>query len=195
MTRTQVDVLIVGAGFAGLYGLHKLRGMGLTVQVVEAASGVGGTWFWNRYPGARFDSESVTYGYSFSEELLSEWDWKERFSGQPENLRYLNYVADKFDLRPHMQFGVTVERAVWSEAESMWHVHLDDGVVIVESGGTTKRFDLRNEQVKIDVRGRPGDGDWRVRFYRRALDPVEVDADSVDPTEFMTQLRAYRPGL
>ena len=74
--------------------------------MLEAGDDLGGTWFWNRYPGARFDSESITYGYSFSEELLQEWDWKERFSGQPENLRYLNYVAEKFDLRRHMQFGV-----------------------------------------------------------------------------------------
>ena len=79
--------------------------------MLEAGDDLGGTWYWNRYPGARFDSESITYGYSFSEELLQEWDWKERFSGQPENLRYLNYVADKFDLRKHMQFGCTVESA------------------------------------------------------------------------------------
>ena len=79
--------------------------------MLEAGSDLGGTWFWNRYPGARFDSESISYGYSFSAELLQEWDWKERFSGQPENLRYLNYVADKFDLRPHMQFDCTVESA------------------------------------------------------------------------------------
>ena len=95
----QFDVIIIGAGVTGLYQLYCLRKLGLSVQILEDASGVGGTWFWNRYPGARFDSESYTYGYSFSEELLQEWDWKEHFSGQPENERYLNYVADKFDLR------------------------------------------------------------------------------------------------
>src|SRR5215216_7556802 len=82
---------------------------------------------WNRYPGARFDSESISYGYSFSEELLQEWDWKERFSGQPENLRYLNYVADKFDLRPHMQFNCTVEAAHFDEGTTQWQLRLADG--------------------------------------------------------------------
>ena len=96
--------------------------------MLEAGADLGGTWFWNRYPGARFDSESITYGYSFSEELLQEWDWKERFSGQPENLRYLNYVADKFDLRRHMQFGCTVESAdVRRRRRRLWRLHLDDG--------------------------------------------------------------------
>jgi cation diffusion facilitator CzcD-associated flavoprotein CzcO len=125
--QTHHEVVVVGAGVCGIYALHRLLEQGVDATVLEAGEDLGGTWFWNRYPGARFDSESVTYGYSFSEELLSEWNWKERFSGQPENLRYLNYVADKFDLRPHMQFGVTVERAAWSEAEAMWHLHLDDG--------------------------------------------------------------------
>ena len=100
---------------------------GRDATVLEAGADLGGTWYWNRYPGARFDSESITYGYSFSEELLQEWDWKERFSGQPENLRYLNYVADKFDLRTHMQFGVTVESAVWDDDATPWRLHLDDG--------------------------------------------------------------------
>ena len=88
----QYDVIIIGAGVTGLYQLYCLRQRGLSVRVYEAGGGVGGTWYWNRYPGARFDSESYTYGYSFSEELLQEWDWKEHYSGQPENERYLNYV-------------------------------------------------------------------------------------------------------
>jgi cation diffusion facilitator CzcD-associated flavoprotein CzcO len=95
--------------------------------VIEAAGGLGGTWYQNRYPGARFDSESYTYGYSFSKELLDEWHWKERFSGQPENLRYLNYVAEKFDLRKHMQFNCRVESARFDEAANVWHVTIDDG--------------------------------------------------------------------
>ena len=107
----QYEVIIIGAGVCGIYQLYRLRRAGRDATVLEAGDDLGGTWFWNRYPGARFDSESITYGYSFSQELLQEWDWKERFSGQPENLRYLNYVADKFDLRQHMQFGCTVESA------------------------------------------------------------------------------------
>ena len=92
------DAVVIGAGVSGLYQLHRLRELGLRVRVFESGTGVGGTWYWNRYPGARFDSESYTYGYSFSQELLEEWDWEERFAGQPETERYLNHVADKFDL-------------------------------------------------------------------------------------------------
>ena len=93
------DTIIIGAGMSGLYQLYRLRELGLRVRVLEAGTNVGGTWYWNRYPGARFDSESYSYGYSFSKELLEEWDWSEHFAGQPETLRYLNHVADKFDLR------------------------------------------------------------------------------------------------
>src|SRR5215207_11090615 len=106
------DVLVVGAGVTGIYQLHRALEAGFDAQLVEAGDGLGGTWYWNRYPGARFDSESYTYGYSFSKELLNEWHWKERFSAQPENLRYLNYVADKFDLRKYMRFNRKVEAAV-----------------------------------------------------------------------------------
>ena len=95
----QYDVIVIGAGVTGLYSLYKLRELGFSARILEDGDGVGGTWFWNRYPGCRFDSESYSYGFSFSEELLQEWDWKEHYSGQPENERYLNFVADKFDLR------------------------------------------------------------------------------------------------
>jgi cation diffusion facilitator CzcD-associated flavoprotein CzcO len=125
--ETDYEAIVIGAGVCGIYQLHRFLELGVSATVLEAAEDLGGTWFWNRYPGARFDSESVTYGYSFSPELLQEWDWKERFSGQPENLRYLHHVADKFDLRPHMQFGVTVESAVFDEPTSTWRLHLDDG--------------------------------------------------------------------
>src|ERR1700688_3371841 len=93
-----VDVAIVGAGFAGLYMLYRVRGLGLSGRIYEAGSGVGGTWVWNRYPGARCDVESMEYSYSFSDELQKEWQWTERYASQPEILRYLNYVADRFDL-------------------------------------------------------------------------------------------------
>ncbi len=102
------DAIIIGAGISGLYQLYRLRELGMRVRVFEAGTGVGGTWYWNRYPGARFDSESYSYGYSFSQELLDEWSWSEHFARQPETLRYLNYVADKFDLRRDIQFSSRV---------------------------------------------------------------------------------------
>ena len=123
----RYDVIVIGAGVSGLYQLYKLREMGLSVRVFEDAGGVGGTWYWNRYPGCRFDSESETYGYSWSEELLQEWDWKEHFSGQPENERYLNFVADKFNLRPHIQLSSRVSSAVYDENEHCWEVQIEGG--------------------------------------------------------------------
>jgi cation diffusion facilitator CzcD-associated flavoprotein CzcO len=113
---TEWDAIIIGAGISGMYQLLRLRELGLRVRVFEAGSGVGGTWYWNRYPGARFDSESYSYGYSFSKELLEEWNWSEHFAPQPETLRYLNHVADKFDLRRDMQFHARVAAAHWQEA-------------------------------------------------------------------------------
>lgn len=121
------EVIVVGAGVCGIYQLHRLLDLGINVTLLETGSGLGGTWFWNRYPGARFDSESITYGYSFSKELLQEWDWKERFSGQPENLRYLEYVAEKFDLRRHMQFNCNVDAAVFDDDATLWRVKVSDG--------------------------------------------------------------------
>src|SRR4029453_8930068 len=123
----QFDIIIIGAGVTGLYALYRLREHGFSVRVFEAGGGVGGTWYWNRYPGARFDSESYTYGYSFSEELLQEWDWQEHYAGQPETERYLNYVADKFDLRRDIRFHAHVASVVWNEGADRWQVHLADG--------------------------------------------------------------------
>ena len=113
--NTQFDVVIVGAGFAGMYMLHRARGLGLSARVIEAGDGVGGTWYWNRYPGARCDVESMEYSYQFSEELQQEWEWTERYAGQPEILRYANHVADRFDLRPDIQFDTRVVRATFDE--------------------------------------------------------------------------------
>ena len=121
------DAVVIGAGVSGLYQLHKLRELGLTVRVFEAGTGVGGTWYWNRYPGARFDSESWTYGYSFSQELLDEWDWEEHFAGQPETERYLNHVADRFDLRRDIQFKSRVASAHYREDTRSWDLTLEDG--------------------------------------------------------------------
>lgn len=121
------DALIIGAGMSGMYQLLRLRELGMRVRVLEAGTGVGGTWYWNRYPGARFDSESYSYAYSFSKELLEEWDWSEHFAGQPETLRYLNHVADKFDLRKDIQFRSRVAAAHYQEATRSWDVTLQDG--------------------------------------------------------------------
>src|SRR5579864_4442062 len=121
------DAIVIGAGVSGLYQLYRLRELGMTARVFEAGSGVGGTWYWNRYPGARFDSESWTYGYSFSQELLDEWDWDEHFAAQPETERYLNYVADKFDLRRDIQFKSRVAAAHYREDRRSWDVRLEDG--------------------------------------------------------------------
>jgi cation diffusion facilitator CzcD-associated flavoprotein CzcO len=121
------DTIIIGAGMSGLYQLYRLRELGLRVRVFEAGTNVGGTWYWNRYPGARFDSESYSYGYSFSRELLAEWDWSEHFAGQPETLRYLNHVADKFDLRRDIQFRSRVTAAHYDTDARSWTIALEDG--------------------------------------------------------------------
>jgi cation diffusion facilitator CzcD-associated flavoprotein CzcO len=121
------DVLIIGAGISGMYQLHLLRRLGLKVRVFEAGTGVGGTWYWNRYPGARFDSESWSYGYSFDQELLDEWDWTEHFSPQPVTERYLNRFADKFDLRRDIAFQARVAAAHYDDAGRFWTLTLEDG--------------------------------------------------------------------
>jgi len=124
------DVVIVGAGFAGLYMLHRLRGLGFSARVYEQGGGVGGTWYWNRYPGARCDVESMQYSYSFSEALQQEWDWSERYAPQPEILKYANHVADRFDLRRDIQFNTCVERAAFDERANSWSVTTSDGKTV-----------------------------------------------------------------
>jgi cation diffusion facilitator CzcD-associated flavoprotein CzcO len=121
------DAVIVGAGLSGMYQLYRLRELGLRVRVFETGTEVGGTWYWNRYPGARFDSESYSYGFSFSRELLDEWEWSEHFAGQPETLRYCKYVADKFDLRRDIRFRSRVAAAVYDETTRSWTVTMEDG--------------------------------------------------------------------
>lgn len=128
MSRSQHhEIIVIGAGVSGIYQIKRLIDLGLDAIVLEAHDDLGGTWYRNRYPGCRFDSESYTYGYSFSEELLDEWHWKERFSSQPENLRYLNFVVDKFDLRRHMRFDAAVESMIWNEEERIWKLQLASG--------------------------------------------------------------------
>ena len=133
---TDFDAVVVGAGFGGLYMLQNLRQLDMSVKVFERGDGVGGTWYWNRYPGARCDSESVYYMFSdhFSSQILDEWTWSERFAGQPEILEYLNFVTDKMDLRRDIQFDTAVTAAVYDEANNRWEITTDDGAT------TTARY-------------------------------------------------------
>ena len=123
----QLDMVIVGAGFAGLYMLHEARSLGLEAEVVEAGDGVGGTWYWNRYPGARCDTPSMEYSYGWHEALQQEWEWSEKYATQPEILAYLDHVADRFDLRRDITFGTRVEACSFDEATERWTVRSSDG--------------------------------------------------------------------
>ncbi|MFM9882029.1 MAG: flavin-containing monooxygenase [Burkholderiales bacterium] len=125
--EAALDVIVVGAGFGGIYALYRLRSMGLKVRVFEAGSGVGGTWFWNRYPGARCDVESMQYSYQFSDELQQEWDWTEKYATQPEIMRYANHVVDRFDLRRDIQLNTRVTAAHFDEQENRWQIQTGDG--------------------------------------------------------------------
>ncbi|MFT3812104.1 MAG: alpha/beta hydrolase fold domain-containing protein [Acidovorax sp.] len=129
-TPQQVDVAVVGAGFSGLYLLHRLRQAGLSAVAIESAEGVGGTWYWNRYPGARCDIQTLDYAYSFDPELEQAWTWSEKYATQPEILRYLNFVADRYDLRRDVRFGTQVTSAAWDEAAQRWLLHTDQGAPV-----------------------------------------------------------------
>ena len=146
------DVVVVGAGFAGMYMLHRLRGLGLSVRVYEQGSGVGGTWYWNRYPGARCDVESMQYSYSFSDELQQEWDWSERYAPQPEILRYANHVADRFNLRPDIRFNTAVEACAFDERDNIWSVTTSDGKTVMAKFVVLATGCLSNAR-KPDIKG------------------------------------------
>jgi cyclohexanone monooxygenase len=146
------DAVVVGAGFAGMYMLHRLRGIGLSVRVYEQGSGVGGTWYWNRYPGARCDVESMQYSYSFSDELQQEWDWSERYAPQPEILRYANHVADRFNLRSEIQFNTRVDQAVFDESANTWSVATSDGKTVTAKFVVLATGCLSNARVP-DIKG------------------------------------------
>jgi len=128
---TELDAVVVGAGFAGLYMLHALRQLGLTTAGVEAGADVGGTWYWNRYPGARCDVESLAYCYTFSDELVRDWQWSERYAAQPEILEYIGFAADRLDVRPLIRFSTRVLSARYDEQAARWHVTLDNGEILV----------------------------------------------------------------
>ena len=176
--QPQHEAIIIGAGVAGIYQMYRLQELGIDATVLEAADGPGGTWYWNRYPGARFDSESYTYGYSFSKELLDEWEWSEHFAGQPETLRYLNHVVDKFDLRRHMQFGCKVAGASFDEEGSFWTVHLEDGREItgrflLTAIGMLSAATLPNIEGVDSFEGEA----WHTYYWPH--DPVELDSKRV----------------
>jgi cation diffusion facilitator CzcD-associated flavoprotein CzcO len=166
------DVLVVGAGITGLYQLHRAREAGFSALLLEAGEGVGGTWYWNRYPGARFDSESYTYGYLFSRELFDEWEWTEHFAEQPETERYLNHVVDKFDLRRSIRFGARVTSAEWSDEAAAWTVTTTPAPV------TTRFLVCATGVLSVpytpDVAGRGSFGGIQVHTGRWPADGVEV---------------------
>ena len=126
----ELDVLIVGAGYAGLYLLHRMRGAGLSAHIHEAATGVGGTWYWNRYPGARCDVETMQYSFGWDEELQQEWKWSERFAAQPELLKYANHIADRYDLRRSITFNSRITGSEWNEATGRWTARTEQGEAI-----------------------------------------------------------------
>jgi cyclohexanone monooxygenase len=149
------DVVVVGAGFAGLYMLYRLRGLGFSVRVFEQGGDVGGTWYWNRYPGARCDVESMQYSYSFSEELQQEWNWRERYAPQPEILKYANHVADRFNLRPDISLNTRVDRGDFDEATDTWEVATSDGRSVRARYVVLATGCLSNARMP-DIKGLPG---------------------------------------
>ena len=166
---TTLDVVVVGAGFAGMYMLHKLRGLGFQVRVYETGDGVGGTWYWNRYPGARVDVESQEYSYSFSEELEDEWAWSERYATQPELLRYANHVADRFDLRRDIQFETRVTAAHYDETVDRWTLTTDRGETVAASFCVMATGCLS----AIKEPDFPGRGSFRGPTYQTSRWPLE----------------------
>src|SRR6202166_5185445 len=163
------DVVVVGAGFAGMYMLHRLRGQGFSVRVYEQGGDVGGTWDWNRYPGARCDVESMQYSYSFSEELQQEWNWSERYAPQPEILKYANHVADRFNLRSDIELNTRVDRAAFDESASQWSVTTSDGSTVTTKYVVLATGCLSNARMP-DIKGLP---DFKGQVYHTGHWPHE----------------------
>jgi cyclohexanone monooxygenase len=155
------DVVVVGAGFAGMYMLYRLRGLGLSVRVLEQGSGIGGTWYWNRYPGARCDVESMQYSYSFSDELQQEWDWSERYASQPEILNYANHVAERFNLRDDIRLNTRVDRAAFDERTNAWSVTTSNGNSVTAKYLVLATGCLSNARMP-DIKGL---GDFKGKVY------------------------------
>lgn len=168
-TGPQLDVAIVGGGLGGLYAIHRLRGMGLKVRAYEAGSGVGGTWFWNRYPGARCDVESLEYSYSFSDDLQQEWKWPERYGNQPEILQYINHVADRFDLRRDVQLNTRIVSALFDRKTGLWTLRTDKGEEVKARYCVMAAGNLSTPRVP-DFKGI---GDFKGKWYHSGLWPHE----------------------
>lgn len=162
------DVLIIGAGLSGIFSLYRMRELGLRSRVLESGSGEGGTWYWNRYPGCRFDSESYTYHFTWSQEVLDEWDWSEHFAPQPETLRYAQFITNKFDLRKDMQFDTKVKSAYWQNEERLW--------LLTDANGCTytSRFLITamGELLRTDIQTRQDTYD-QVRRHIERSDPTQ----------------------
>lgn len=168
---STLDVLVVGAGFSGLYALHRLREMGFDAHVIDRGTDVGGVWFWNRYPGARCDIESVDYCYSFSPELIEEWNWSERYPAQPEILAYINFVADKFDLRSGITFGTTVTGLTWDDASRRWNATTDTGHTV-----SAEHVVMASGQLSVaNLPDITGIGDYEGQIIHTGAWPEEVD--------------------
>jgi cyclohexanone monooxygenase len=163
------DVVVVGAGFAGLYMLHRLRRQGLSARVYEQGGDVGGTWYWNRYPGARCDVESMQYSYSFDDELQQEWNWSERYAPQPEILKYANHVADRFNLRSDIQLDTRVDRAEFDESANIWSVTTSDGKTVTAKHVVLATGCLSNAKMP-DIKGL---GDFKGKVYHTGHWPHE----------------------
>ena len=163
------DVVVVGAGFAGMYMLYRLRQLGFSVRVFEQGSDVGGTWYWNRYPGARCDVESMQYSYSFSDELQQEWDWSERYAPQPEILKYAQHVADRFHLRPHIEFNTRIDRAVFDECRNYWEVTTSERRIVRAQFVVLATGCLSNARLP-DIKGLP---DFKGKVYHTGHWPHE----------------------
>jgi cyclohexanone monooxygenase len=168
-SQRQFDAVIVGGGLAGLYAIHRLRKLGLKVRAFEAGSGIGGTWFWNRYPGARCDVESLEYSYSFSDDLQQEWQWPERYGTQPEILRYINHVADRFDLRRDVQLNTRVTSAMYDGKANEWTVRTDRGDVVRARYCIMASGNLSTPRVP-DFKGLQ---DFRGKWYHTGLWPTD----------------------
>lgn len=182
--ETDFDAVVVGAGFSGMYMLHSLRELGLSVRVYEKAEDVGGTWYWNRYPGARCDSESHIYCYSFSDELLENWEWSERYPERDEILEYLNFAADHFDLRRDIEFGTEVESASFDEGTGTWDINVEDANGEGDASSVTSRFFITavgclSEPFVPDFDGFGSFEGERYHTARWPDEPVEFDGKDV----------------